>query len=178
MWKNPQNTSWDIKSSSFGAQLGRNCQFSPKEDVLVSFTPVIYVYLLHHIMTQSLKNLYNGSWDMNFWPKKQFVEKFQLNDIYQITVPYHAAKFEKKNPSERYWDIETCIFWVTMKPKLPIWSETGILEKLKKKIDLVLVPCPPAKFGKKSLQQICKQRVAKFWATIRPNYPFGLKEGF
>ena len=33
---------------------------------------------------------------MNFWPKKQFVEKFQLNDIYLITVPYHAAKFEKK----------------------------------------------------------------------------------
>ena len=39
---------------------------------------------------------------MNFWPKKQFVEKFQLNDIYLITVPYHAAKFEKK---KSFWEI-------------------------------------------------------------------------
>lgn len=39
------------------------------------------------------------------WPKKVIFEIFCCNDFYLNIVPYHAAKFEKKQPYSRSWDM-------------------------------------------------------------------------
>ena len=59
--KNSWSRSWDVSLHNFGLQSGQNYPFGINQDFLGNFTWVIFIYLLSHIMLQSLKKILEES---------------------------------------------------------------------------------------------------------------------